>query len=153
MFLGNERHASAAGNVGYPRRAIRKLDFLYVHNYEPDRWPMGDPPDYKDVDSGKLLGEAGSKMFILKHRDDAAYREFFDINFAKRPAEELFDLKADPAEIKNLAGDEKYADTKHSLRQRLDDYLNQTGDPRSAGGTAPFDSYPYLGGGLFPAMK
>ena len=28
---------------GYPVRAIRTREFLYVRNYEPDRWPAGNP--------------------------------------------------------------------------------------------------------------
>lgn len=146
VFLGNERHANArAGTVGYPRRAIRTKDFLYIHNYESDRWPAGDPPDFKDVDSGKVLGAAATKMYILDHRDEPAVKAFFDAAFGKRGPEELYDLKADPAEMKNVAADEKYADTKKQLRERLDRRLKETGDPRETGGPVKFDSYEYYG--------
>ena len=30
-------------NLGYPARAIRTKEFLYVKNYHPNRWPLGDP--------------------------------------------------------------------------------------------------------------
>src|SRR6185295_125640 len=51
VFFGRERHASVrAGNVGYPIRGIRTAQFLYLRNFEPERWPAGDPPIYGDVD-------------------------------------------------------------------------------------------------------
>src|SRR5262245_1350716 len=45
VVTGRERHVAAAraGNVPYPHRALRTGDFLYVRNFEPTRWPMGDP--------------------------------------------------------------------------------------------------------------
>jgi uncharacterized sulfatase len=44
-ITGRERHVAAAreGNLPYPQRALRTPDFLYIRNFEPDRWPMGDP--------------------------------------------------------------------------------------------------------------
>ncbi|MDA0595531.1 MAG: sulfatase-like hydrolase/transferase [Chloroflexi bacterium] len=32
----------------YPTSAIRTKDFLYIHNFEPDRWPAGDPMGLDD---------------------------------------------------------------------------------------------------------
>jgi uncharacterized sulfatase len=149
IFVGNERHAnSRAGLVGFPRRGIRTEDFLYLHNYDPDRWPAGDPPKYGDVDpaDGKP-GDGLSKDFLLAHQDDPKYKGFFDAAFGKMPAEELYDVKADPVDQHNLADDPKYATIKKSLRAELDQYLQETGDPRSSTTQpAPFDGYPYYGG-------
>ena len=51
VVTGRERHANVrAGNVGYPTRAIRTEQYLYVKNFRPERWPAGDPPVYGDVD-------------------------------------------------------------------------------------------------------
>ena len=37
VFFGRERHANVrAGNVGYPIRAIRTAEFLYLRNFEPE---------------------------------------------------------------------------------------------------------------------
>ena len=30
-------------NQGYPIRGILRGDFLYLRNYEPTRWPVGNP--------------------------------------------------------------------------------------------------------------
>ena len=60
VFTGRERHTQMrAGGVGYPMRAIRTRDFLYIRNYETDRWPSGDPPNFGDIDNGP------SKEFVV----------------------------------------------------------------------------------------
>ena len=45
VVTGRERHVGDAreGNLPYPQRALRTKDFLYVRNFAPDRYPMGDP--------------------------------------------------------------------------------------------------------------
>jgi N-sulfoglucosamine sulfohydrolase len=44
VITGRERHVSIAreGNLPYPQRALRKDGFLYIHNFKPERMPMGD---------------------------------------------------------------------------------------------------------------
>ena len=44
IAVGVERHTWCRPNgAGYPSRAIRTHDYLYIRNFEPDRWPNGDP--------------------------------------------------------------------------------------------------------------
>ena len=44
MVIGKERHdLGRPHDQGYPVRAIRTPQYLYVRNYEPDRWPAGNP--------------------------------------------------------------------------------------------------------------
>lgn len=45
VFIGRERHVenARADFTPYPQRAIRTHDFLYIVNFRPDRWPLGDP--------------------------------------------------------------------------------------------------------------
>jgi N-sulfoglucosamine sulfohydrolase len=45
VFIGRERHVenARADYAPYPQRAIRTHDFLYIINFRPDRWPLGDP--------------------------------------------------------------------------------------------------------------
>jgi hypothetical protein len=44
------------------------------------------------------------------------------------PAEELYDLRADPYETNNLANDPEYQDTLRTLRSRLKSHLEETSD-------------------------
>src|SRR5262245_59874429 len=47
VFSGRERHSSARpANAGYPCRALRTHDYLYIKNFHPERWPAGDPREY-----------------------------------------------------------------------------------------------------------
>jgi arylsulfatase A-like enzyme len=146
VFLERERHANVRqDNASYPVRAIRTRDFLYIRNLRPDRWPAGDPKlwfavgDYGDVD------DSLAKQFVLAHADEPACRKYYEWSFAKRPAEELYDLRADPDQLVNVAGQARYAAVQRKLRQRLDDWMRQTADPRVDPACDVFDTYPYLG--------
>ena len=45
VFIGHERHVENArdGFLPYPQRAIRTHDFLFIRNFKPERWPLGEP--------------------------------------------------------------------------------------------------------------
>ena len=45
-----------------------------------------------------------------------------------RPSEELYDLQADPHEIKNLAEDSAYRDTLIEMRGQLEQWIQESGD-------------------------
>ena len=145
VALGRERHAWArVGGMGYPMRALRNSGYLYIRNYEPDRWPAGDPgfnalvqSYYGDVD------QTESKWYILKHKDELAMTPYYNRIFAKRPAEELFDVKADPDQMQNLADDPRFYIVKKHMATELTTRLKRTGDPRETGGTPLWDTYPY----------
>ncbi|MBT5380978.1 MAG: DUF4976 domain-containing protein, partial [Opitutae bacterium] len=59
---------------------------------------------------------------------------------------ELYDLKKDPDQLINVAGDPAYAKTVRKLKKRLFAELSKTGDPRVTGKGPDFDKFPYLGG-------
>jgi hypothetical protein len=140
VFTGRERHTQMrAGGVGYPMRAVRTPEFLYIRNYEPDRWPSGDPVNFGDIDNGP------SKEFVLTHKDSPGLKKFYDMACAKRPAEELYDLKADSAQQVNVAADPKYAAHRDRLSKMLRDYQIKTGDPRGSNRDVIWDSSPYFG--------
>ena len=48
--------------------------------------------------------------------------------YRNRPAEELYDLVADPFELKNLAADPKYRDKIAEMKSRLQSWMKQQGD-------------------------
>jgi len=140
MFIGKERHdMGRPGNVGYPVRAIRTTDFLYTHNFEPDRWPAGDPETgYRNID------DSPTKQLLLQQKQQGQTK-YYDLAMGKRPAEELFDLKHDPQCLNNLAGDPKYAGTKTKLWTELRQKLTEQKDPRILGHGEVFDGYKYFG--------
>ena len=53
VVTGRERHVATSreGHLPYPQRSIRIKDFLYIHNFAPDRWPMGDPRGLDDLNA------------------------------------------------------------------------------------------------------
>lgn len=131
-------------------RSVRTRDFLYIRNFRPDRWPAGTPDAEKAVIEGRWLADCDNgptKLFMVDHRnDDAASRRLYDLAFAKRPAEELYDLHKDPGQMTNVAKEREYAQAKGQLAARLLAELEATGDPRVVGGAERLEAYPYYGG-------
>ena len=145
IITGRERHALVRqGGLGYPGRAIRTDDFLYIHNLAPDRWPAGDPPLFGDIDMHMLQDECPTKEYMMLHKDSLLVKPMYEQAFLKRPEEELFDLKKDPFQMVNVAMETDYLPIKEKLKNRLTDYLSKTGDPRVFGETAAWDQYPYF---------
>jgi N-sulfoglucosamine sulfohydrolase len=137
MLVGKERHDIGRPNdLGYPVRALRTRDFLYVHNYQPDRWPAGNPEtDFGNCDPGptkevvKLLG---------------GY--YYELSFGKRLPDELYDLRRDPECVNNVAYDLALSAKLEELRARMQQLLRDDSDPRALGEAAVFDTYKYAGG-------
>lgn len=100
-------------------RAVRDGRWLYVRNYLIDR-PDGQHVEYL----------FRTPMTIdWKRRFDAG--ELDDVRSAfwrNHPAEELFDLDADPHSLVNLASDSQHAETRQRLREILGDRLRAIGD-------------------------
>jgi arylsulfatase A-like enzyme len=148
VITGRERHTpaqAAPSMAGYPSRAIRTDRWLYIRNLAPDRWPAGVPenstrgPGYADCDNGP------TKTYILEHRDRPEVRRSYEWCFARRPAEELYDCRKDPFQLTNLADRADLDTVKKELGERLDAFLERTGDPRVTGKPVRFDEYPYYG--------
>ena len=136
MLIGKERHDLGRPNDwGYPVRAIRTPEHLYVRNYEPDRWPAGNPETgYRNCDASP------TKSRLLRGFD-----EFYRMSFGKRPPEELYRVDRDPDCVDDLANDPAYAESKKALRAEMERGLEQDGDPRAQGRAWVFDTYQYTG--------
>jgi uncharacterized sulfatase len=158
ILTGMERHASPGrsegdrNNVGYPMRTIITKDFHFIRNFKPDRWPAGDPagtpaPSLEELTTDTYAAfcdcdKGPTKAFIVTHRDEPAMQPFAERAFGKRPARELYDLRTDPYELKNVAEDPAYGATVKSLEARLLAELEAAHDPRATGGGDIFDTYP-----------
>jgi len=144
VFVARERHALCRRNgLGYPGRAIRTDNFLYIHNYKPDRWPAGDPPLFGDIDAHMLQYESPTKEYMMIHKDDPEVKKLYKQAFLKRPEEELFDLKNDPYQMNNVAYLKEYQNIKARLATQLRKYLIKTNDPRETGGEIIWDNQKY----------
>ncbi len=136
VLLGKERHdVGRPNNGGYPIRGIRKGDHLYLHNFEPARWPGGNP------ETGYLNCDASPTKTLLLNQRRAGDYKFWRMNFGKRPTEELFDVKANRDCVKNLAETKSQANLKAGLKTQLFKELKEQGDPRMFGRGAVFDQY------------
>ena len=136
MLVGKERHDLGRPNDwGYPVRALRTPEYLYVRNYEPDRWPAGNPETgYRNCDASPT-----------KSRLVRGFDKYYRMSFGKRPAEELYRVGSDPDCVRNLAADPRHAAARQSLRAELQRLLERDGDPRALGQAAVFDTYEYVG--------
>ncbi len=138
MLLGKERHDMGRPNdEGYPVRAIIKDDYLYSVNFKPDRWPAGNPETgYLNCDGSP------TKTFILQLNRKGLNQEFWQLNFGKRPEEELYNLKEDPYCMSNLANEERLIGLKGDLKDLMWKELSAQADPRIMGNGKVFDEYP-----------
>ena len=154
-LIGREVHVGSAreGYLPYPVRALRTPEFLYVMNLKPDRWPMGDPkavteteaPPFKELANNTRiafadLDAAPAKAWLVEARHEEEMAPYVAWAWGKRPPEELYDLRKDPHQVKNLAADENYEEVREKLRKQLMDELTANKDPRI--GDA-FDKPPY----------
>jgi N-sulfoglucosamine sulfohydrolase len=160
VFVGRERHVenARADFLPYPQRAIRTHDFLYIINFKPDRYPAGDPYRLDGPNPPGIVAvtedtrvtlpdeDAGpTKAWLVAHRNDPQWKSFYEIAYGKRPREELYDLKRDPHQVKNVAADPGYAKTRARLEKELLAELKRTKDPRLIDGGKFFETPPMAG--------
>ncbi|MFY0651902.1 MAG: sulfatase [Cyclobacteriaceae bacterium] len=122
-FMGLEMPESNNVTFGYADRfdekydlvrSVRKGKFKYMRNYQPFN-PDGLHNDYRykclAFEEWRELFKQGKLNDIQKHF------------FVPRPAEELFDIDADPYETKNLAADPAYREQVKEMRQTLNEWV------------------------------
>ena len=149
VYLERERHANVRqGNLSYPMRAVRTPEYLYIRNLIPDRWPAGDPTVYQEVGQFGDVDNSITKLLILDSKDEKTAVDYFDLSFKKRPAEELYNVQADPYNLQNLADQPTYAAVVDSLRQHLMQWMKTTNDLRySDPNTIYWDTVEYVSKG------
>lgn len=101
-------------------RSVRTDRYLYIRNFYPDEpFPIWVPylskmPIYKEMlrldAEGKLTGPQKSWFSYT------------------RPPEELYDVKTDPFQIKNIANDPSYKEVITIMRKRQKEWTLETGD-------------------------
>jgi hypothetical protein len=163
VLTGMERHVPSRGKIqgGYPMRAIRTREFLYIRNFKPDRWPAGDPNGLEksgatpfsfdqlatqtrvalaDIDAGP------TKAYLVTNRGAPGVEKLYQLAAGKRPGRELYDLLKDPFQMSNVAAEPSYAQTMERLDAQLTAELKSSGDPRAHGRGDEFDRYTWYQG-------
>ncbi len=132
VYLERERHANVRkGNLSYPSRAIRTEEYLYIQNYEPTRWPAGDPTVHQSVGQYGDVDNSISKFMVLNSKGQTTPVDYFKLSFDKRLAEELYDVLADPFQLNNLADQAEYFQTLTNLKGNLHSWMITEGDRRA----------------------
>jgi len=106
----------------YPCRCLRTRDFAYILNLHPD-WAHTTHIDMAKPRDG--LGYWLSWKNAAKNDPVAAA---LVKRYHQRPREELYDIAADPWQLKNLAGDPRHADRLKQMRGRLAEWMKEQGD-------------------------
>ena len=135
VVTGRERHVeiARADYSPYPQRAMRTADHLFIINFRPERWPLGDPyrlesdnpataeeithkthTTHPDEDAGP------TKAWIVGERSSPLWKSHYEWVYGKRPKYELYDLKLDPHETKNVADDPAYGADQSRAGESLD---------------------------------
>ena len=118
-------------------RVVRDAGYQYNRNFMPHlTWSqfISYTEQMPTMQVWRKLSEQGKLVGIQKR--------YFQ---PTKPPEELYDTKADPHQINNLAGDPKYKDVLKRMRAECGDWMKRTGDlgllpeyeafTRAAGGT------------------
>ncbi|MEW4452393.1 sulfatase [Bremerella sp. JC817] len=113
-------HSGDGNNNVYPTRSVRTERWKYIRNLHPEFKFSSHvvrekrPVPYWDswVKKAETVKEAARKVK----------------RYTQRPAEELYDLEADPMEQNNLALDPEHAETLNQLRGKLDAWMKEQGD-------------------------
>ena len=111
------------GSECYPVRSVRSETHKYIRN-------LNHKTKFHNVLIAKDTGNYWSS-WVAKARTDPAAARLVE-SYQRRPAEELYDLRDDPYELKNLAGDPAQADVQAALRKKLDAWMTQQGDEGNA---------------------
>jgi len=139
LLTGRERNdvrcrPGTESGLGYPVRALREGDFVLLHNFDPSRWPCGNP------ELGLLDTDAGPTKTAVEAAGET--NRCWQLCFGKRPADELYNLKTDADCVHNLATDPAHQPRLEAMREKLFSHLRQQGDPRMEGKGDVFDNYP-----------
>ena len=106
----------------YPMRSVRTRDWKYIRNLHPEFLYTTHIDLAKNRDGLKYWRswEAAAESNEQAAETVQRYRE--------RPAEELYDLRSDPHEQRNLAADPNHAERVKALRAEVDEWMRAQND-------------------------
>jgi len=101
-------------------RAVRDKQFKYIRNYRPEQGYYL-PLTYRE--------RIPTMQELLRLRDDEKLDDIQALWFREnKPPEELYDCKADPHELNNLADDADYSKKLEELRVEMNRWIEEIGD-------------------------
>jgi N-sulfoglucosamine sulfohydrolase len=113
----------------YPCRSLRKNGFKYILNLHPEFQHQTHISRSPVLSSGMAYWQS----WLQAARTDPAAAATIK-RCAQRPAEEIYDLNADPFEMKNLAGNAAQASLLAEMRAELRAWMKQQGDTETVFG-------------------
>lgn len=116
VFVG--QHTEHLVGQPMPARSLRDERFKYIRNFELQG----------EFANNVLDHSATWRSWTKAAKDDPALRARMK-SLLNRPAEELYDLVADPHELVNLAGREEHSATLAAMRARLKQWMKAEQDP------------------------
>lgn len=100
-------------------RMVRYGDWMYIKNMYPEKRNLS-AESSKMFPAGAELWEAHAKSLTTRWQDD--------VFLLPRPTEELYNVKTDPYQFKNLAAEKNSREILLFLRAVLDIWIYETGD-------------------------
>ena len=107
----------------YPMRAVRDERWKYIRNMHPEYAFT----THIDLVGGRLGQRDFFATWEAAAKTDPASAAILQ-RYHARPAEELYDLEADPYEQHNLAAEPEHSATLRRLREELNDWMKAQGD-------------------------
>ncbi len=125
----------------YPMRCLRTDRWLYIRNYTAEPRgvvpPYGEqPPEVFERDCQRL----NHYQLLRKYSGHPQFAQAAQLVLGPRPPVELYDCRADPEQLTNLAGRPEVAAVERELGERLTAYQRQTNDPRATGRGAELEA-------------
>lgn len=106
----------------YPIRSVRTDDWKYIRNLHPE---------FAFTTHIDLAGNLGQRAYFSTWEDAAKTNELaaeIVKRYHVRPAEELYDLRADPHEQRNLADDPQHAAVLKKMRKQVKTWMRKQDD-------------------------
>ena len=133
----------------YPMRSVTDGKFKYIHNLHPEyafachidlpgnlgRTNYWDSWEKMAVKASSIMPATPQTSATTTAQKDPAFAAFVVNRYHARPAEELYDLEADPYEQTNLAADPAQAARLAAMRRQVDDWMSEQGDQEKVYGT------------------
>jgi N-sulfoglucosamine sulfohydrolase len=117
LFASRDRVDDAVDRI----RCLRTKRFKYIRNFFPEK-------PYDMNESYMVMVHPTLHALRKGHADGTLTSEQALWMAPNRPAEELYDVAADPDEFHNLAGDPGYGEELEAFRTQLSAWLDETND-------------------------